>query len=352
MYALDYKKLLAITQTVQPYRGSTNRFPLRYRSQNTKYFLAEELNGEQVFRIVYGNRFRSIPMTYEEYKEYVDAGCGDYYDRDEYDDKGNKIGKLYYRYHKSHNDLGIVRADNTFEFTKDSYYQGEKQIMSGWCNGVIYSSSRHGGMVYKEYGSGDKHFHPIWKGMRVDCMSFKPTQDYRVVGKRVSRKDGKQYLDSYKDFYKASEVMMKAMDDKSFIQMSGDVLKESGVLSDMNQGWYVSIATEKKLVERAISLMHDAPLDATALYCIAYDLDNMWRRAQHAIDPTMNQWYGRGDIDVANMFIKMKRNINKSLYKANPDVMKTVEFPMGLQYPASEWGYELIVDGNKVDQYE
>ena len=57
MQGLNYKRLDGISNSVSPYRGSLNRFPIGHRRQNTKYFLAGEENGERVFTIVHGDRF-------------------------------------------------------------------------------------------------------------------------------------------------------------------------------------------------------------------------------------------------------------------------------------------------------
>ena len=348
MFALNYERLKGITQSVQPYRGSTNRYPIAYRSQNNKYFLVEERNGEQIYRIVYGTRWRSVEMDKQEYDAYVLSGSGDYYDRPKFEN-GVEVGKQYYRYVKEPNEVGIVRADNTFEFTKDAYFQGEKQVMTGWCNGILYSSSRHGGMVYAQ--NHDKVFHPIWKGMRVDCNTFKPTQDYKVIGRRVSRKDAKQYLGEYQDFYKIAESMLKAMDCNSFVGLAGDVLQESGILNQETQGWYIGDTLSQLIASKARELMHDAPMDAVAMFCVAFNIESMWRRAQAHIDPTQNSWYGRQEFEVANMFTALRTRINKDLYRANKDVMKEVEFPMGERYPASEWGYDIVVNDVEVQQY-
>ncbi len=51
MQGLNYVRLNSISNSVSPYRGSVNRFPIASRRHNTKYFLVREEDGQRVFDI-------------------------------------------------------------------------------------------------------------------------------------------------------------------------------------------------------------------------------------------------------------------------------------------------------------
>ena len=210
MKALEWDRLTNISKTVKPYRGTTNRFPIDKRTHNTKCFYVEERNGEQVYVITYGFRHNEHYHTKAEYEANPSRIHHRQWEEDE--------SKMYVSYTPVPRELGIVRSDNTFEFTAPYYGQGDNQIMTMWSRGTFFRSSRHGGMVYRSNSS----FHPIFKGMKVDCDTVMPAEgsEYKVVGKRVSRKDAKEFLSGYDGFYKVNEVMFKAMEYKNFMDLS------------------------------------------------------------------------------------------------------------------------------------
>jgi hypothetical protein len=67
MKALNYKRLLEITNTVPSFRGNVNRFPIGNRKQNNKYFLRRDEDGYTVFDIVYGETWNSTEIDRLEY---------------------------------------------------------------------------------------------------------------------------------------------------------------------------------------------------------------------------------------------------------------------------------------------
>jgi hypothetical protein len=97
----NYQRLLKISETQEPYRGSENRFPFSDRKYGHKYFLKDIVDGVPQFRLCY--YYKSDPIT----EPHV---------------------------------FGIVRSDNTIEFDMGGRYmhQGLRQIMSsGYFSGKI-----------------------------------------------------------------------------------------------------------------------------------------------------------------------------------------------------------------------
>lgn len=336
MKALEWSRLTDITKNQKPYRGTTNRFPIGDRRHNTKDFLAEERNGEQVYVIRYGFSWKDREHTKEEFL----ASPSTIHERD------SNGEKKYFSYFSVPRELGLVRSDNTFEFTNGGYGQGDNMILSNWSRGYFSRSSRHGGMIYSERGSNI--FHPIFKGMRVHCDTMLPheSSQYQAVGKRVSRKDAKEFLTRYADFYKINEVMLKATDYKTYITTAVEVLSECGVNTD---SWCLPSEGREKLVSFAEENLNNMPLDAGIAFSIAYDVQNLYNRVR-AQNGSGHSYYDR-EIELEVVFSNLKRKLNKELYRRNPSVMKLTEYVPNESFPPSEWGVDVYVNGKEVEQY-
>jgi hypothetical protein len=303
MKALEWSRLTEITRTQKPYRGTTNRFPIGDRRHNTKDFVSEERNGEQIYSVRYCYTHKRHEHTKEEWQ----ANQGTIHKRE--DLEGNTV---YESYERVPRELGIVRSDNTFEFTSAYYGQGDNMIMSNWAGGWFMRSSRHGGMIYRT----NDVFHPIFKGMRLNCETMMPHESsvYKVVGKRVSRKDAKDFLSRYTDFYKINEVMLKAMDWKGYMETMADVLKPLEIGTD---NWSLHQDEKDKLIAFAEKNLNTAPLDAGIAYALAYEVQNIYSRYRAFFDPNGSSYYNRAlELDV--VFSNLKRKLNKELYKSNP----------------------------------
>lgn len=348
MYGLKYSRLLSITKTVAPYRGNVNRFPIGHRRQNTKYFLVREENNEKVFDIVIGSDWYSKEFTKEEYEAMDDAEKVLVRVYPVYDTLvvGKQIPDefTYIRYYTVPHIIGVVRSDNTFEFTTKKMHQGVRMVLSGYSQGWFSSDSRRGGIVYRE-----RHgvFHPIYKGMRVYCESMTPTVPYVVQSRYVNRKMGKELLGGYVDMFKTSEVMLKAMEWKTFI----DTMKE--VVDENFMGRRLLIAGELNVeriktdeyIEKAKDLTATAPLDAFMLFTLAFDVERMRWNVQN---DHSRSWT---DIELPQLFMAVKRRFSKEMYKKTPDVFYEEPQVMGKRFPANEWGVFVTVDGEEVEQY-
>lgn len=333
MKALTWERLTNITKTAKPYRGTTNRYPIGDRRHNTKDFIVEERNGEQVYVIRYGFSWREHEHTKEEFL----ANPSTIHERN-----SNGVSK-YFSYKSIPRELGIVRSDNTFEFTKRGYGQGDNMILSSWSRGYFMRSSRHGGMIYRD----NDVFHPIFAGMRVNCDTMLPHEScqYKVVGKRVSRKDAKDFLKRYADFYQVNEVMLKTMEYKGYMETANDVIISLDIGTD---SWGLDTNDRKKLMNYAESCINSAPLDAGVAFCLAHDVLNLYNRVR-AFNGNGYSYYNQ-EVELEVIFSNLKRKLNKELYKANPSVMKLTEYVPNEPYPPSEWGVDVYVDGKEVEQ--
>jgi hypothetical protein len=182
--------------------------------------------------------------------------------------------------------------------------------------------------------------------MEIETMQPHKDSIYQVVGKRVNRKEGKEFLKRYEDFYKVNEVMLKAMDYKSYMETACDVVSSLEISKDK---WQLYEADRKTLTTYAESCINSAPLDAGVAFALAYDVKDAWSRMR-AFTGEGNSYYTR-EVELESIFTNLKRKLNNELYRKNPTVMKLVEYEMGSLYPASQWGVDIYVNGKEVEQY-
>lgn len=346
MRSLYWDRLDSIRKTEKPYKKSTNRFPIGSRRHNLKCFYVEQRDGEEVFIITYGYNHKSHERTKEEFLEDSKNNLKTIYE----EDRGDGVIK-YHSYSLIPRELGIVRNDNTFEFTATGCGQGDKHILSYWGRGSFFNSSRHGGMVYSEY-SNSNLFLPIFKNMRIhlDTMMPHESSQYKVYGKRVNRKQSKQYLLPFENFYKTNEAMFKVISNDGLIETIKDIFKQ--YINQNEEGkynYYLSNQETERLKEVAHSLINEAPIDSAILYCFIYDISNIYYRTRSCLNSSNPNYYY--NTDPTSLFNSLKRKLNKELFRSNPEVFKTIEYEPNKRYPASEWGITILCNGKEVEQY-
>ena len=329
MRHLEYYRLKSVANSVPPYRGTTNRFPIGSRRESNKYFLMGEEDGEKIFNIVYGDRYVRKDITKEEYDEYLAQGKAAGH---------SSASDEYYTWDKAPNFMGVVRSDNSYEFTGSSYAQGEHYFLSSCSQGFFNTDSRRGGMLYRV---GEKMY-PIYRGMKMDCGDMLPKhKDIVITGRKVNRKEGKDLLKRYEDFYKICEVMCKSMDGLTFEQTATAIYNEYKPTDEA--GLNIKTKTAFRLAD---SLIHQAPFDSLILYALALDVHGMRWTVRHGGSHPYHS-----DVKPMGAFDATKRKLNKHLYTQNENVFKPVQYAMGEHLPASEWGYTITVGGKEVTQY-
>ena len=342
MKYVNYERLTGITQRIKPFRGTDNRYPIGSRAQSYKCFYVEKEGNDTIYKLCYGHTHIEHQRTKEDYDKAIASGSTNVHQIQwREDDDPLK----YVTYERVPRVLAIVRPDNSFEFVANYYGQGDNMIMSNWCDGFLSRSSRHGGMIYSQWRN-DNVFHPIFKGLRVNCDTMQAMTPYQISGYRVMRKVAKEFLKQYVDFYKVAEAMMKCMRAEDFLDMGVELAKELGV---KDNSWGGLEIHSSKLHLEAQARLHTAPMDSAVLYCMAHDLNATNRRIAYHMGKY--PWATSGEYDLVALFDTMKRKLNKEIYRNNDSVMKEVEYEMGKRYPASEWGVTITVDGKEVEQY-
>jgi len=353
MKAFIYKRLLEITNTVPSFRGNVNRFPIGNRKQNGKYFLRRDEDGYTVFDIVYGEAWNSteidrleyirLKLEHRKFARTMGVGRQNTYVlkwKKHTTVDGNWVQGKDWEYHRrdrGHNIVGTVRPDNSFEFTKARYWQGDRCFLSQNSAGWFVTDSRRGGMIF--YDNNDQQFHPIWKGMRVNCDTMEAITPYEVVIHHVDRKSGKGILSKYEHMFKVSEVMLKAMDLHAINNTCAEIVDELLGVGAHKQ----NIGRMKEYTEHAEKLINDAPLDALLLFTLAYEVRHVGYRMRYGMN-------NHTDDTPENIFMATKRRVAKEIYKQHPEILKEVSCGIGKRYPACDWGVKVMVNGQQVEQ--
>jgi hypothetical protein len=297
---------------------------LTTRRQNTKNFYVREENGVRVFDIVYGNRTKSTSLTYEEYIKKKILGLSGLHEYTYHDGRTE-----YWLYETVRHVMGTVYPEEYFQFNKDitTFGQGDKSVLSEFTQGWFVNDSRRGGMIWTQGRGSAYKIIPIFKGARFATKDAPyMLDDYEVIGRKVNRKLGKDVLGRYEAFYKTTETMCKAMSKEMFLDVAKEVIEDN----------------KEKYFEAAESMRDQAPLDALILYCMALDVGSL----PHQIRSP--SWYTSVPHDI---FSNLKRKLNTQIYKENPEVFTLVRYGKGEAYPPSVWGYEIEVNGQKIEQY-
>lgn len=336
---ITYNHLLEQTRKELPYRGTHNRFPVGSRKQSNKYFLTEERNGESIARVVYGERRQYTAISKELHDHLKGKINVNVITRG-----GNPQESTFYRIDTVPNEIGIVREDNTFEFTAHHLSQGENNILTKWSYGYFNTSARHGGEVH----SGLRVFHPVWQGARFsmdnDGKAYKP---YQVFGLAVKRKEAKDYFKSYEKFFTVAKTMSMAMEWEVFRRTAIEVINEHITGFDWNNlhGWF-DPKRQDEFLAAGKSLQDTSPLDAYILYLCGYKYNILNR-----IHTNKNHYGQENDYTMPALYLGFHRRVTQDIYRATPELFKEVEYEGGKGFPANNWGIKVIVDGQQVKQY-
>lgn len=358
MARFEYKVLDQITQTTNPYRGTKNRYPIDNRKHSHKYFISDYLDGEKVFRIFYGKTYQAVYLPSNEIVAQAKAR-GEYVYQPE-------NGTMPFYHEMRPNEVGIVRPDNTFEFTINRLHQGTCMFINDFMDGWVYRSSRHGGFVYNASikNCTEQVFHPVFKGLRFGLGENKDVHEvskYQLFGRSVNRKESKQLMSKYVDMFKVSEIMAKTMRPEDFVMTAVEVMNEAYKidLANMpNSYHHVDDEEEDGVMTVAEEQVSSKPLDSLLLFGRHLNVDGLQfhrlfhqaRRITGNASSGYSDYYGRL-LDPLTAVEAVKRKLSKVLYERNPEVMNVRELEAGKPYPQSDWGFTITVNGKEVEQY-
>jgi len=298
------ERLERIVATDKPYRDSKNAYPYGDRRYSARHFRVLE-NGD--YEIWYMNR-----TTVDDYL----------------------AGKDSTHEYRKWGMVGVVRADNTFEFTK-TVGQSESMLLTEAMNANVCNNARLGGAVYTKNG----RTHPIFRGLRVDLKTGDAVTPYTTVHRTLKRKEARELDKQHNEFRTVYKAMLNAMDNRGLMGLMIDVMSEN----DIDNVSRADFSVVRRLIDEK------KYLDAGLLFGAIYSRTNWY--ISYAFDSVKNE--SRSMEEVANSYgghIKDAANWNpvkfrKALYKHSPQVFTTEERAAGAHLAEATWGFNTIVDG-------
>ena len=336
----NYERLLGITKDTKPYRGTGNQYPIMDRNHGYKRFHVHMVDGKIEFHLQHGFRYDLQVITKERYmylkdvkKHYMPSI-----------DVGEDGEDRYRNYERSPQMIGIVREDNTFEFTADDLHQGIRYFLSQGFNGWFYSSIKHGGVIFRRSSGNYSHefkYIPIFKGMCVNVDTFmsydsKDSSGCTITTRKVNRKKAKEITQLYADKLKFAEVMYKTMDLDAFRNELMETKKSMGEYKYWDKEEHKS-----RLIE-ADALIESDSIKGVAMFMILFNImyaNNISEgySARSTIEPY--SYY-------AGFFEKFKR----AMYVKH-DTFYNTETKLIDGVTASNWAIVLKDNGVVVKQY-
>lgn len=348
-----YSNLEQIVKTVKPYRG-TQQYPTHgnyYRngSHRGKMFTVDEIDGEKVFRIHYGNSWNKVVVLESMIEELKKTGIKNIQSQEHHDwvNGGYKeTGEWeHYYYNVVPLEIGIVRPDDTLEITaEENLGQGGRYYLEHYVIGYgrVYTDCRRGGVLLSTY-KGSRYDFPLFKGIRINLKTAMPCNDgvLKVFKNNIDRKKAKELMADYRDMFDVSKVMLSQMSETVFTATVVDIFTECGVCvegqTDSNRlGHTDAIALADKL------RIEGNYFDSAIMYAYAYDVAHMsWRM----------RYYSSGSyVFNPKHFMNIDRVISKKIY-LDKKPFKVKELVFGEPMPSSEWGYSISLNGEEVKRY-
>lgn len=368
---LEYARLKEITETQKPYRKTTNRYPLSYRNHTGKCFFVETgADGQPEYHIAYQHFWKMKYITEAEMLEIIEKQGWFGTENEVVDDKGTVQPTRYYIYEKIWNIIGVVRADNTLEFTQDySLHQGTRYFLTimfgkgkeqGVSHAHVTSSIRHGGTCYFEnMPDGHHKNHPTWtkykasmviplfKGQKIDLATNRSVLNYQVQLPKVDRKRSKEVLSKYSDGLKFTQAMFKTMSSEVFCSELEDVFTEIyGEEGSENRPTWPSYGMTDKALDFAKLNLNIDFFKSVYAYMMGKRIGNAWYigRGERNTYRTNDNYYPNSYYQQA--VNQLKREMQKAHDTFN---YKTVE--QNEAYPSNAWGVKVLVDGSEVKIY-
>lgn len=344
---LTYQNLQHITHTQDPFKG-TMRFPMyNDRRQSHCYFTMVEANGEIEYHVAYGNTHDRVEITQQTFNMYKDVRG-----RAVHEDTNKAGEKVYFEHKRSPRVMAIVRSDNTIEYTRENYWQGDRMKMSewmsngrGWNHPIYYFDSyRFGGNALVDYRDGRKVTLPIFKGLRINADTLEPheSQKIQVFRRVVDRKKSKKLMERYKTKLDIAHAMLKCIDTDTMMVSAKDLYAEHCKTNEEHGYTYFPVSDALKIGDDLLE--EGSEFEASILYAIGLELQGF---SAYAIQNfgSSNRYY-RSVCEPSKLVPNIKARLSKAVYKSHSPFHEE-EVPF-LQSKGSEWGLRVVVNGVEV----
>ena len=296
---ISYESLANQVKNSKPYRNSGKAYPLGFREYSARHFRALE---DGSFSIWYLHR--------------------------EFSDK-IQVGGVTEGWWRDKKPLGVVRPDNSFEFTTENgLHQGENTLLSELLGVYIHQVKDKGGAVMS---TGDGEY-PIFTGLRFDLATKKPLTQFTVVQPTLNRKRSNEHMKQYKEFLDVYPMFIKAMNDKAAL----DVIRD---LYDQYNKFYGAEFNDKTLKE-VVDKKHY--VDAAF---IMYLLKTHWVRSNFyyhwrednagTSEPRLpREWQDQVQGTVS-------RHFRRTMLAETKEAFDWIDLPMG-RLPKTAWEHKIV----------
>ena len=362
MNHLEYSKLKRIVENIKPYRGSTDRFPIWYRAHTHKcFFVKKDEHGNDEYHIAYGYKYFRTEITKDEHDAVKKIEAENeiarkarkprkripyVYDDYKVDDQGNQSEKTYWKSDRGWDIIGVVRSDNTFEFTADRYLgQGTRYFLTQMFGETYWKSFtsqiRKGGVVYEEYLNGNiLKTIPIFKGQRMNLADNTSAINYIVHAPRVNRKRSNEVLGGRKLEFKFMDAFFKTMSGATFMDELQETFKEVFV-RDTNR--WRDDESVRELYEFAMKHKDSDPVKSMYAIMMGRGINNSWYLGRNG-----QQW--GGDPNAHSYFKLAKKYMTRQLIREG-GALDFKQYGANEVYPSNSWGVTVTVDGKEVTVY-
>jgi hypothetical protein len=351
MQFINYKRLSNIVANDKPFRGTDNEYPLAKRTHSYKRFIVEkDAEGNVEYHIKYGCLWDNVEITKERYKElnsipnhwgHTSVRQGD--------------GSIKYFESKALNHIiGVVRKDNTFEFTTRILHQGSRGFVGVVLDGEVVSSVKHGGTIYREanymwnssFGSNNREtlkIIPIFKGQRLDLNTLTSVINYEVHAPFINRAKAKGVMAEFLDALKFNEVMFKTMTKEVLVDGLTEAFKEAyGGMAEDQYNWHHSTAIGHLEAYAKNNMKTDMYKTVLALMT-----------AHHAVAWAIgsgNTYYVNRNLDPYEMYTYTRKKLERQI-KIENDALDVKVYKANEVYPSNTWDIKVIVNGEQVKTY-
>jgi hypothetical protein len=337
---LSYKNLQQITHTQDPFRGTMN-FPM-YKDRRQPYscFQLVEVGNDIEYHVAYHRTSEEIEISEERYNLLKDVRGKSVHKKDRewqsYD---------FFEYKRIPNTIAIVRSDNTVEFVKNHYWQGERVKLSQWMGYYANHSDSYrfgGDVMTRNIVNGGQATFPIFKGLRINVETCQPHEslDIKVFRRTIDRKKSKVLMEKYNKGLIVADAMLKCLDTDTMMVSVKELLEEYKKKDD-NGYAYVSTDTMMQIGDNLLD--SGSEFEASLMYAMGLKLDGF---SVYSIEAYKGVNRYNRVCEPKNLVSRVKACIAKKAYSLHkPFIEEEVPF---LGTKGSEWGLRVVVNGVEV----
>lgn len=333
---LTYKGLQHVTHTQDPFRGTMN-FPMYSdRRQPYSLFQVVETENDIEYHVCYGRDWENKEITEQKYNLLKGV-------------RGKRVSKKerdyepypFYETIAIPRALAIVRSDNTIEFVRDSYWQGDRKKMSEWIKySYMFDGYRFSGNGLTAHANGQDVSMPIFKGLRLDAETLKPheSQNIQVFRKVVDRKRSKVLMEGYKTKLDVAHAMLKCLDTDTMMVSAKDLLEEHA--SKPNDSSWKYLGSDEAMRIGDNLLESNSEFEASLMYAMALSINGF---SVYAIENYASNGRYSKVCEPKNLVSRIKTSLAKKAYETHKPFYE-VEVPF-MNTKGSEWGLRVVLNG-------